>query len=71
MGEDDHGVPGIASVQHSIKRLHTLGKNNYELLTYPGAGHLIDMPYVPVITETAWGYTGDIEYLKSMFFFQN
>ena len=67
MGENDHAFPGIASVQYSKRRLQALGINNYELVTYPGAGHLIDMPYVPVITETAWGYrpSGDVKYLKS------
>ena len=40
----------MADVRHTdilIERLKNHGKDNYRLLRYPGAGHLIEPPYTP------------------------
>ena len=67
-GENDQGCKSVESAKHAISQLQALGLNNYELLQYPGAGHLIDMPYIPVVTMTRWGFTsGTVKELKGEF----
>ena len=68
-GEDDQSCDSLGSAKHAVSRLQALGLNNYELLQYPGAGHLIDMPYIPAITMTRWGYTGTVKELKGELIF--
>ena len=46
-----------------MSRLRAEGINNYELLQYPGTGHLLDMSFMPVITITRWGYRGMLKNL--------
>nr|XP_033807314.1 acyl-coenzyme A thioesterase 5-like [Geotrypetes seraphini] len=45
VGEDDRIWKSSLYAQIAIKRLQQHGKKNYELLSYPGAGHRIDPPY--------------------------
>ena len=45
-GEDDQSVSPDCS-RLLMDRLRQHGKTNYELLLYPGTGHLIEPPYSP------------------------
>ncbi|XP_029454524.1 acyl-coenzyme A thioesterase 5-like [Rhinatrema bivittatum] len=45
VGEDDRNWKSSLYADLAIKRLQQHGKENYKLLSYPGAGHRIDPPY--------------------------
>ncbi|XP_051477186.1 acyl-coenzyme A thioesterase 5-like isoform X2 [Apus apus] len=47
VGEDDHMWKSSLYAELAISRLRQYGKENFELLSYPGAGHRIDPPYTP------------------------
>ncbi|XP_030069672.1 acyl-coenzyme A thioesterase 1 isoform X2 [Microcaecilia unicolor] len=47
VGDDDRNWKSSLYAEIAIKRLQQHGKKNYELLSYPGAGHRIDPPYSP------------------------
>ena len=58
IGGDDLNWPSAGMVEQSIGRLKAHGKDNYQVLTYPKAGHLIEPPYAPVCVKSyhkAWG----------------
>ena len=67
VGEDDQCCESLECAKLAVSQHQAKGLNNYELLQYPGAGHLIDIPYMPVITTTRWGYAGNIDMLKGEF----
>ncbi|XP_006887036.1 PREDICTED: bile acid-CoA:amino acid N-acyltransferase [Elephantulus edwardii] len=48
VGEADKNIHSKICAEHAIERLKSNGKNNWALLSYPGAGHLIEPPYTPV-----------------------
>ena len=50
-GEADQNVPAVEGARLSIQKLQSHNKNNYEFLSYPGAGHLLEPPYQPVGTR--------------------
>ncbi|XP_013889704.1 putative acyl-coenzyme A thioesterase 6 [Austrofundulus limnaeus] len=45
--EDDLSWDSKAYMEQMVERLKHHGKNNFETLSYPGAGHLLDAPYGP------------------------
>ncbi|XP_009079920.1 PREDICTED: acyl-coenzyme A thioesterase 1-like, partial [Acanthisitta chloris] len=47
VGEDDRMWKSSLYAELAIKRLRQHGKENFELLSYPGAGHRIDPPSTP------------------------
>ncbi|XP_055496768.1 acyl-coenzyme A thioesterase 5-like [Leucoraja erinacea] len=47
VGEDDKIWESKVFAEEAIKKLKTHRKNNYELLSYPGAGHHIEPPCSP------------------------
>ncbi|GCB69280.1 hypothetical protein scyTo_0013949 [Scyliorhinus torazame] len=47
VGEDDKVWNSKLFAEEAIKRLKKHGKDNYELLSYPGAGHCIEPPCSP------------------------
>ncbi|XP_005047049.1 PREDICTED: dynein light chain 1, axonemal isoform X3 [Ficedula albicollis] len=47
VGEDDRMWKSSVYAELAIKRLRQHGKENFELLSYPGAGHQIDPPSTP------------------------
>ncbi|XP_022089109.1 acyl-coenzyme A amino acid N-acyltransferase 2-like [Acanthaster planci] len=47
-GEDDQNVPSVESARRIVQKLQSHGKTNYEVLSYPGAGHLLEPPFQPV-----------------------
>ncbi|KAK2120074.1 hypothetical protein P7K49_001460 [Saguinus oedipus] len=48
VGEDDKNLNSKAHAEQAIGQLRRHGKNNWTLLSYPGAGHLIEPPYSPL-----------------------
>lgn len=48
VGEDDKNINSKVHAAHAIEQLKRNGKNNWKLLSYPGAGHLIEPPYSPL-----------------------
>ncbi|XP_044281803.1 acyl-coenzyme A amino acid N-acyltransferase 2-like isoform X2 [Varanus komodoensis] len=62
VGEDDHSINSKSLAERAIARAKQHGKNNCALLSYPGAGHLIQTPGIPFCyistirgKPTAWG----------------
>eukprot|EP00062_Callorhinchus_milii_P004166 gi/632942251/ref/XP_007886310.1/ PREDICTED: acyl-coenzyme A thioesterase 1-like [Callorhinchus milii] len=47
VGEDDRNWKSKLYMEEAIKRLREHGKDNYELISYPGAGHFLDPPFFP------------------------
>ncbi|NXN96387.1 ACOT5 thioesterase, partial [Rhinopomastus cyanomelas] len=47
VGEDDRIWKSSLYAAMAIRRLRQHGKENFELLSYPGAGHRIDPPFTP------------------------
>lgn len=47
VGEDDLNWKSSVYAKAAVSRLQEKGKNNYKLLSYPGAGHRIDPPCTP------------------------
>ncbi|XP_072030525.1 acyl-coenzyme A amino acid N-acyltransferase 1-like [Amphiura filiformis] len=47
VGHADVNWPSLLHAQEAIKRLKSHGHRNHELVSYPGAGHLIEPPYSP------------------------
>ncbi|XP_004711124.1 bile acid-CoA:amino acid N-acyltransferase [Echinops telfairi] len=48
VGEEDKTLNSKASAEGAIEQLRCNGKNNWTLLSYPGAGHLIEPCYAPL-----------------------
>lgn len=48
VGEDDRNVNGKVFAKQATEQLRRHGKNNWTLLSYPGAGHMIEPPYSPL-----------------------
>ncbi|PNI49265.1 BAAT isoform 2 [Pan troglodytes] len=48
VGEGDKTINSKAHAEQAIGQLKRHGKNNWTLLSYPGAGHLIEPPYSPL-----------------------
>ncbi|GCB69279.1 hypothetical protein scyTo_0013948 [Scyliorhinus torazame] len=47
VGEDDKNWNSRFFAAEAIKRLKEHGKDNFEILSYPGAGHFLDPPFFP------------------------
>ncbi|XP_070375213.1 bile acid-CoA:amino acid N-acyltransferase-like isoform X1 [Equus asinus] len=48
VGEEDKNINSKAHAEQATEQLRRNGKNNWTLLSYPGAGHLIYPPYSPL-----------------------
>ncbi|XP_044512941.1 bile acid-CoA:amino acid N-acyltransferase [Gracilinanus agilis] len=48
VGEKDYNVNSKPNAEQAMEQLRRHGKNNGTLLSYPGAGHLIEPPYSPL-----------------------
>ncbi|XP_005997371.1 acyl-coenzyme A thioesterase 1 [Latimeria chalumnae] len=48
VGESDKNWKSKTFAAEAVKRLKEHGKQNYEIFTYPGAGHLLEPPYFPM-----------------------
>ncbi|XP_069866915.1 bile acid-CoA:amino acid N-acyltransferase-like [Dipodomys merriami] len=48
VGEDDKNINSKLHAEQAKEQLRRHGKNNWTLLSYPGAGHLIEPPYTPL-----------------------
>ncbi|XP_033637066.1 acyl-coenzyme A amino acid N-acyltransferase 1-like [Asterias rubens] len=48
VGEDDGGWDSCFYAKKNIERLERYGCSNYQLLSYPEAGHLLEIPWAPV-----------------------
>lgn len=46
-GADDHNCPSAYYAQQGAKRMEAAGKSNFEVLVFPGMGHLCQLPYSP------------------------
>ncbi|XP_058528776.1 bile acid-CoA:amino acid N-acyltransferase [Ochotona princeps] len=53
VGEADKNINSKVFAKNAIEQLKRHGKNNWTLLSYPGAGHMIDPPYSPLCTGSA------------------
>lgn len=48
VGEEDKNINSKSHAQQATAQLRRNGKENWTLLSYPGAGHLIEPPYSPL-----------------------
>ncbi|NXU57216.1 ACOT5 thioesterase, partial [Turnix velox] len=48
VGQDDRFVKSEYHATEVCKRLQAQGKDNFQILSYPGTGHCIDPPYFPL-----------------------
>uniref|UniRef100_A0A8C7B8C9 Bile acid-CoA:amino acid N-acyltransferase n=1 Tax=Neovison vison TaxID=452646 RepID=A0A8C7B8C9_NEOVI len=48
VGEDDKNLNSKVYAEQATQQLSRYGKNNWTLLSYPGAGHLLEPPYSPL-----------------------
>ncbi|EHB12650.1 Bile acid-CoA:amino acid N-acyltransferase [Heterocephalus glaber] len=48
VGEEDKNINAKVHAARATDQLRRNGKNNWTLLSYPGAGHLIEPPYTPL-----------------------
>ncbi|XP_005382858.1 PREDICTED: bile acid-CoA:amino acid N-acyltransferase-like [Chinchilla lanigera] len=48
VGEEDKNLNSKVHAEQATEQLRRNGKNNWTLLSYPGAGHLIEPPYSPL-----------------------
>ncbi|XP_006013635.1 acyl-coenzyme A amino acid N-acyltransferase 2 isoform X2 [Latimeria chalumnae] len=47
VGEKDQNIACKACTEMTIQRMQKHGRSNYRMLSYPGAGHLIEPPWSP------------------------
>ncbi|XP_008589782.1 PREDICTED: bile acid-CoA:amino acid N-acyltransferase-like, partial [Galeopterus variegatus] len=48
VGEEDKNINSKVYAKEATEQLKRNGKNNWTVLSYPGAGHLIEPPYSPL-----------------------
>ncbi|XP_072013792.1 peroxisomal succinyl-coenzyme A thioesterase-like [Amphiura filiformis] len=58
VGLDDKNWPAPDFIDAAERRLKALGCNNYEIVRYPGCGHLIEPPYAPVTLVSYFNFLG-------------
>uniref|UniRef100_A0A8C6ULR8 Acyl-coenzyme A thioesterase 1-like n=1 Tax=Neogobius melanostomus TaxID=47308 RepID=A0A8C6ULR8_9GOBI len=44
---DDLNWDSVAYMEQMVERMKRHGRNNFEVISYPGAGHLLDTPFSP------------------------
>uniref|UniRef100_A0A8C3CUY4 BAAT/Acyl-CoA thioester hydrolase C-terminal domain-containing protein n=1 Tax=Cairina moschata TaxID=8855 RepID=A0A8C3CUY4_CAIMO len=47
-GQDDHVINSEYFVTETCKHLQAQGKENFQILIYPGVGHCLDPPFFPL-----------------------
>uniref|UniRef100_A0A8C6UQI2 Uncharacterized protein n=1 Tax=Neogobius melanostomus TaxID=47308 RepID=A0A8C6UQI2_9GOBI len=45
--EDDLNWDSVAFMEQMVERMKHHGRNNFEAISYPGAGHILDTPFSP------------------------
>ncbi|XP_072021802.1 acyl-coenzyme A thioesterase 1-like [Amphiura filiformis] len=60
VGMDDKNARTQNSTDVIERRLKALGCNNYEIVRYPGCGHLIEPPYAPVTLVSYFQAVGGV-----------
>ena len=65
-GDDDQVYPP-EWLQEVARRLSAKGKSNYEIVIYPGAGHLIEPPFSPLTWKSY--HASFCKYSKPYFMF--
>ncbi|XP_072024027.1 peroxisomal succinyl-coenzyme A thioesterase-like [Amphiura filiformis] len=60
VGLDDKNWHTQDFIDGAERRLKALGCNNYEIVRYPGCGHLIEPPYAPVTLVSHFKFAGGI-----------
>lgn len=56
VGEDDKNLNSKVHANQATRQLMECGKKNWTLLSYPGAGHLIEPPYSPLCPASRMPY---------------
>lgn len=56
--EDDFNWDSKSYLDEMVARLRRHGKNNYESVCYPGAGHFLEPPYGPYCPSSVHGLVG-------------
>uniref|UniRef100_A0A3Q3XKN2 Uncharacterized protein n=1 Tax=Mola mola TaxID=94237 RepID=A0A3Q3XKN2_MOLML len=56
--EDDLNWDSKAYMNEMVERLKRHGKNNFEGVSYPGAGHYLEPPYGPYCASSFHGFVG-------------
>ncbi|XP_033102499.1 acyl-coenzyme A amino acid N-acyltransferase 1-like [Anneissia japonica] len=59
-GDDDHCWSGSLYAKFASNYLTSHGKKNWQILSYPGAGHLIEPPYSPLCAEVFLPFLGSV-----------
>ncbi|XP_071749584.1 peroxisomal succinyl-coenzyme A thioesterase-like [Lepeophtheirus salmonis] len=52
-GEDDKNFLSVDFAKNAETRAKESGKNNFELVVYPGMGHFVRLPFTPLTKYTA------------------
>ncbi|XP_030628459.1 acyl-coenzyme A thioesterase 1-like [Chanos chanos] len=60
VSEDDRNWNSLYHAQLATKRLRDHGKANYEIITYPKAGHFLEVPYMPHCPSGFHGAVGKV-----------
>jgi len=50
-GSDDRICMAVKQAEEAIRAAKAKSKENCQMLAYPGMGHLVDLPYVPIKTH--------------------
>ncbi|XP_038075757.1 bile acid-CoA:amino acid N-acyltransferase-like isoform X1 [Patiria miniata] len=48
IGEDDQNIPAVEGARRMVQKMQSHNQTNYELLSYKGAGHLLEPPFQPL-----------------------
>ncbi|XP_033095619.1 bile acid-CoA:amino acid N-acyltransferase-like isoform X1 [Anneissia japonica] len=55
VGEDDWAIKSAELADQACQRLRDHKKENWTLISYPGAGHMLEPPYTPLSSEVYQG----------------
>lgn len=58
VSEDDHNWTSGFFANQAVETLRKHGKKSYELVTYPKAGHFLEVPHMPYCASTFHGAVG-------------
>uniref|UniRef100_A0A8C6UIS3 Acyl-coenzyme A thioesterase 1-like n=1 Tax=Neogobius melanostomus TaxID=47308 RepID=A0A8C6UIS3_9GOBI len=54
--EDDQNWDSMAFMEQMVERMKRHGRNNFEVISYPRAGHLLDTPFSPFEVSAFHGF---------------
>lgn len=58
VSEDDHNWNSALSAQRAAERLRNHGKESFQVVTYPKAGHFLEVPHMPYCPSVFHGAIG-------------